>query len=201
MRKNHARFALPGVVVVALATGCATIAPVTVLADTTVAVVDTDSLAVPELRVAVRRPQSPQEAGAVFELAAAYITEQRPQDALPLLLAMRGSDYLTDRGHANLYWMIAVSADGLDEAARLDAFAGFVVASSLLPADFEQLDRRRQARAALLAWRVSHSHLGTSPDTPIVVPTARDADVVVASLACGADGDGRYVERRLPAAK
>lgn len=162
------------------------------------ATIDLDSLVVPELHVEVRRPQSPQEAQAMLELAAAYMTEHRPKDALPLLLAMRGSDFLTDRGHANLYWMIAESADGLDEAARLDAFGGFVVVSGLLPADFEQLDRRRRARAALLAHRVSNTHLGTSPDMPIVVPTARDVDVVVASLACGRDGDGTYIERRLP---
>ncbi|HEY1098250.1 MAG TPA: hypothetical protein VGF99_04955 [Myxococcota bacterium] len=199
---NTTRLAVSGAAAVlfsfaAFTPGCATTTPAPVADNTTI---DVDSLEVPELHVEVRRPESPGEAGAMLELAAAYITEHRPKDALPFLLAMRGSDYLTDRGHANLYWMIATAADGLDDDLRLDALGGFVVASSNLPADFEQLDRRRRARATLLAHRVSHSHLGTTPDTPIVVPTQKEADIVVASLNCGRAGDGHYVERRLPSA-
>lgn len=134
----------------------------------------------------------------MLALATSYLEQERRAEALPLLVALRGTDFLTDRGQANLYWLIAEAALGVDEAVRLDALGGFVVASGLLPDEPDQRERRRHARAALLAHQVRHKALGRSADDAIVVLSTREADVVVASLGCGTGGDGRYVERRLP---
>ena len=178
------------VAVVAAIGGCATTAPVTT---STVA----DELAPPRA-LEIERPQSPQEAGAMLALATTYLEQGRRAEALPLLVALRGTDYLTARGQANLYWLIGEAAVGVDEDLRLDALGGFVVASGLLPDDPDQRERRRHARAALLAQKVRHHDRGRSADDAIVVLSTREADVVVAALGCGTGGDGRYVERRLP---
>ncbi len=180
------------VVVVSGAAGCAT-AAVTPVAPVAAAVGDG-----PPLPLDIQRPQSPQEAGAMLALATSYLEQDRRREALPLLLALRGADYLTDRGQANLFWLISEAAVGSDEALRLDALGGFVIASGLLPDDPDQRERRRHARAALLAHQVRHAALGQTADNAVVVMSTREADVVVAALGCGTGGDGHYVERRLP---
>ena len=175
-------------VVAAFVAGCATpVATSTVAAE----------LAAPAA-LDIKRPQSPQEAGAMLALASTYLDQERRAEALPLLVALRGTDFLTERGQANLYWLIAEAAVGIDVPLRLDALGGFLLASSLLPDDPDQRERGRHARAALLAQKVRHHALGRSADDAIVVLSTREADVVVAALGCGTGGDGHYVERRLP---
>lgn len=188
-------FRLATAAVVALVAGCAT-APSAV--DRSTLESDLASQLTPTLRPDVARPRTPQEAGAMLALATSYLEQERRAEALPLLVALRGTDFLTDRGQANLYWLIAEAALGVDEAVRLDALGGFVIASGLLPDEPDQRERRRHARAALLAHQVRHKALGRSADDAIVVLSTREADVVVASLGCGTGGDGHYVERRLP---
>jgi hypothetical protein len=114
--------------------------------------------------------------------------------AIPRLQALLGSDYLSERGRANLYWLLADAADGLDDERRRDALGGYLVAASILPVDAELRDRMGRARAWLLADDVHARALGTSPATAIDVDSVREADVVVAALHCGHRG-GRYVVR------
>lgn len=145
----------------------------------------------------IRRPQSSQEAGAMLALAAAYLDQGRRTEALPLLVALRGTDFLTERGQANLYWMIATAAEGIDPALRIDALGGYLVASSITD-DLDQRARRQHAKAQLLANHVKQHRLGTTENAAIDVQSKGEADIVVASLVCGRDGDGHYVERSVP---
>ncbi len=133
----------------------------------------------------------------MLALAAAYLDQGRRTEALPLLVALRGTDFLTERGQANLYWMIAAAADGIDPTLRIDALGGFLVASSISD-DVDQRARRQQAKAQLLASHVTLYRLGTSEHAAIDVQSTGEADIVVASLVCGRDGDGHYVERSVP---
>jgi hypothetical protein len=133
----------------------------------------------------------------MLALAAAYLDQGRRTEALPLLVALRGTDFLTERGQANLYWMIATAAEGIDPALRIDALGGFLVATSIND-DVDQRARRQQAKAQLLASHVTLHQLGTSQNAAIEVQSKSEADIVVASLVCGRDGDGHYVERSVP---
>lgn len=115
--------------------------------------------------------------------------------AVPRLQALLHSEFLSERGRANLYWLLAEAALGLDDELRRDALGGYLVATSFLPPDDDVRDRRGQARAALLAADVGNAARGRSPDSAIDVVDDREADGVVAALPCGRRGAGRYVER------
>ena len=147
---------------------------------------------------AVARPRSPQEASAVLGEAMVLMQRGAPARALPRLEAVLHTDYLTDRGRADLYWLVAEASRDVDDARHADALAGYLVASSLLPDDPEVLQRSREAETELLLRRVRERGLGASAQRAIVVDNEHQARRVMEGLHCGVDGDGRYVERRLP---
>ncbi len=140
------------------------------------------------------RPQNPAEAGLLVGEAMAALQRGERRAAIPRLQALLRSDFLSERGRANLYWLLADAADGVDEGLRRDALGGYLVAASVLPADPDVRDRIGRARAQLLAEHVSSAALGRSPDRAIDVDDAREVDGVVAALQCGRRG-GRYVDR------
>ncbi len=144
-------------------------------------------------------PRNQAAASALVANLSARLDRGDRRGALPLLGALLHSDLLTDQGRASFYWLRANTAVGIDDSVRQDALAGFMVAASVLPEDEETRRRLRHARASLLAIKIKQQTLGTSPRQAIVVPSATDADIVVAALDCGRDGDGHYIERRLQA--
>lgn len=127
--------------------------------------------------------------------AMAALQRGEPRAAIPRLQALLRSDVLSERGRANLYWLLAEAAVGVDASVRRDALGGYLVSSSFLPVDAELRDRMARARAELLVDHVHTAALGRSPDRAIDVDNAREVDVVVAALSCGRRGGGRYVER------
>jgi hypothetical protein len=143
---------------------------------------------------AAPRPRTAAEAGVLVGEAMACLQRGEKACALPRIAALLRSDFLSERGRANLYWLLAEAADGVDDGRRRDALGGYLVAASVLPEDAELRDRMARARAWLVASDVRTLKLGTTPEQAIDVGSAREADVVVAALHCGQRG-GRYVER------
>lgn len=113
--------------------------------------------------------------------------------------ALLRTDFLSDNGRANLYWLMAEASRDLDAETHIDALGAFLVAAAGLPKDPALVSRLTQARAALLVAKIQARALGRVPAEPIVVPHHADAARVIAALPCGRSG-GRYVERRLPGA-
>lgn len=143
----------------------------------------------------VPKPQSPAEAGALIAEAVELLQRREGKQALPRFEALLRCDFLTERGRANLYWLSAEAARGVDDGKRRDALAGYLVAASILPPDSELKDKVGRARAMLLADQVQLRGLGDSPERAIVVDSAGDADTLVAQLGCGARGQSPYVVR------
>jgi hypothetical protein len=142
----------------------------------------------------VARPENPAEAGLLVGEAMAALQRGEKRAALPRLQALLRSEFLSERGRANLYWLLAEAALGVDDGVHRDALGGYLVAASILPADVDVVDRRKRARAELLVEHVTADALGRSPEQAIDVDNLREADVVVAALPCGQRG-GRYVAR------
>jgi hypothetical protein len=185
--------------------GCAGLAPSSLSSSSTtatalVAPVDFDDGPPTALVPAhVARPATPAEAGVLVGEAMRLLQRGQPAAALPRLQALLGSDFLSDRGRANLYWLLADAAGGVDDAVHRDALGGYLVAASILAPDAEVRDRMGRARAGLLADKVHAFALGTTPERAIDVDNLGEADVVVAALQCGRRGSGRYVARRATA--
>ncbi len=150
----------------------------------------------------VDRPRSPAAASLLLAEASDALRTGDAGRAIVRLQALLRSDFLSDHGRANLYWLLAEAAEGSDggrfDDVRQDALGGFLVAASVIERDMDTQQKMRRAHSALLAMRVAERNLGSSPEHPVVVGSHTDADLVVRALACGKDGDGRYVERRLP---
>jgi hypothetical protein len=142
----------------------------------------------------VSRPRTPAEAGALVGEALGCLQRGDKQGAVPRLVALLRSDFLSERGRANLYWLLAEAADGVDDERRRDALGGYLVAASVLDTEPEVRERMARARAWLVASDVRMLALGTSPERAIDVASRGEADVVVAALPCGQRG-GRYVDR------
>gem|GEM_PF-1425949 len=140
------------------------------------------------------RPDNPAEAGLLVGEAMAALQRGERRAAIPRLQALLGSDLLSERGRANLYWLLADAAVGIDDAVRRDALGGYLVTASVLPPDGEVRDRMGRARSQLLADHVGSAALGRTPEQAIDVDEAGDVDGVVAALQCGRRG-GRYVAR------
>jgi hypothetical protein len=141
------------------------------------------------------RPQTPGEAGLLIAEAVELLQRHDGRAALPRFEALLRCDFLTERGRANLYWLAAEAARGVDDDKRRDALAGYLVAASVVPSDPELRDKVGRARAMLLADKVQSDGLGESPERAIVVDNAGEADSLVAQLGCGARGMSPYVER------
>jgi hypothetical protein len=145
----------------------------------------------------VATPRTPQDAGQIIGEIGEHLRRDDRAGVIARVVAMLRSDFLTDHGRANLYWLLAEASIGVDDDRRRDALGGYLVAASVIPPDPDVVTRMRQARGALLALKVQQQALGLTPAQAILVPSHTDADLVVAALSCGNDG-GRYVERRLP---
>lgn len=174
-----------------VAVGCAT-AP----SPSNARVLPTDfDAAGPVVADVVAKPQTPAEAGMLIAEAVDLLQKQQGGPALRRFEALLRCDFLTERGRANLYWLSAEAARGVDDAKRKDALAGYLVAASVVPTDPELRDKIARARAMLLATKVQAGALGDSPERAIVVDSAGEADTLVAQLGCGARGQSPYIER------
>jgi hypothetical protein len=178
-------------IVIGLSTGCAT------SSSPPAAPMASSSSSTPVQLEAVATPRTPQDAGQLIGEIGESLRRDDRAGVIARVVAMLRSDFLTDHGRANLYWLLAEASVGVDDDRRRDALGGYLVAASLIPPDPDVVTRMRKARGALLAMKVQHQALGLTPAQAILVPSHTDADLVVAALSCGSDG-GRYVERRLP---
>lgn len=142
------------------------------------------------------RPRNQRIAREMIATAFSQAAEGRRAEAAGSFAAILASDFLTDRGRANLYWVLAGLYRGLAAPeAEAAALGGFLVTSSLLPTDEELTTRQLVARSIRAALRVqSQPEFGRSPEAPIGVEDAREPSSIVASLACGDAGSGHYID-------
>ncbi|MDP2343615.1 MAG: hypothetical protein Q8O67_21830 [Deltaproteobacteria bacterium] len=153
----------------------------------------------PPAFAAVAKPQTPAEAGLLIAEAIDLLQKHDNAAAVPRLEALLRCDFLSERGRANLYWLLAEAARGVDDAGRRDALSGYLVAASILPPDLELREKVARARAMLLADKVQAGvGVGASPERAIVVDSLSEADTLVAHLGCGARGQAPYISRRVP---
>jgi hypothetical protein len=136
-------------------------------------------------------PPTPGVAEAMLNAAIDAMRGGEPGTAAVLLDAIVRGDHLTERGRANVYWLLAHAhrAAG-DEAPMLDAFGSFLLASAVLEVNGEAREdlraREVAARSVLVAHRVaSEPRLGKSPDAAIPVEDVRDPAGIVAEMSCG----------------
>ncbi|OGQ24489.1 MAG: hypothetical protein A2138_15840 [Deltaproteobacteria bacterium RBG_16_71_12] len=150
-------------------------------------------------------PRTPAEAQMFLSASIAALRAGEGAHAALFLDAILKSDHLTDRGRANLYWLLVdahrarlarLGATQADQA-LVDALGGFLVAADVLEQDADLAVRQVEARAVLTATRLrSNPDLGQSPDAAIIVEDARDPAGVVAELRCG-PRDEHYYERQV----
>lgn len=142
------------------------------------------------------RPVGHSAARDMIEEAFAASAAQDTWRALDLFRAVLSSDTLTDKGRANLYWVVAGLYRSVgDGPAESDALAAFLVASELVDADERILAQQLVARALRAALRVeSEPHFGRTPEAPIRVEDTREPASILASLPCGRSGEGRYLD-------
>ncbi len=171
------------------AAGCQTVAPTPVVRS-----LPTDFDAAGPVSV-IAKPQTPSEAGLLIAEAVDLLQRREGAAALKRFEALLRCDFLTERGRANLYWLAAEAARGVDDVKHADALAGYLVAASVVPVDPEIRDKIGRARAMLLADKVQGGSAGRSPDHAIVVDNAGEADSLVAQLGCGARNRSPYIER------
>jgi hypothetical protein len=147
----------------------------------------------------ITKPQTPAQAGLLIAEAIDLLQKHDNAAAVPRLDALLRCDFLSERGRANLYWLLAEAARGVDDGRRRDALAGYLVAASILPPDLELREKVARARAMLLAGKVqSGEGVGASPERAIVVDSLGEADTLVAHLGCGVRGQAPYISRRVP---
>lgn len=107
------------------------------------------------------------------------------------------TDYLTDAGRMNIYWFTAEAHARLDDQfGERDALEGFLLAAEQAPVQNEDvLARTLHARSVLASIKLAElPEFGRSPELPIVVEDPREPESIVASLACGPNGENRFVE-------
>ncbi len=148
-------------------------------------------------------PTTPAEAQIFLSAAVAALRASDYEHAALFLDAILGSDHLTDRGRANLYWLLVdahrgrLTARGAThaDAALVDALGGFLVAAEVIDPDPDLAERQVEARAILTATRLRvDPGLGQSPEAPIIAEDERDPASVIAALRCGPRAE-RYHER------
>ena len=144
----------------------------------------------------IYRPQDQRTARHLLERAFSSASEDDPELAAALFHAVLASDFLTDKGRANIYWVTAGIHRRLDDKkGEADALGSFLVASEMLTSDDELETRQLVARSVLAALRVArHPFLGRSPQAAIVVEDTREPASIMASLPCGSEGYGRYID-------
>lgn len=144
----------------------------------------------------IKRPESRLEARGMLERGFEASADGQHEIAVALYGAVLATDYLTERGRANLYWMRAESfAELSDDEGRRDALLGFLVASELAPPDDDTRARRLLARSELTAMRLEEDPgFGRSPDEPIAVEDPREPASIISTLSCGPERNGHYVD-------
>ena len=152
---------------------------------------------------ALPAPETPAEAQIFWSAAVAALRAGDNEHAALFLDAILGSDHLTDRGRANLYWLLVDAHRGRlaarratqIDAALVDALGGFLVAADVIEPDPDLAARQVEARAILTATRLRVDPvLGQSPEAPIIVEDSRDPAGLIAELRCGPRAE-RYHER------
>jgi hypothetical protein len=151
----------------------------------------------------VMRPQSQLEARALLQRAFEASAGDRVGEAVRLISAVLATDFLTDQGRANLYWLVA---DGHLRAGSIeshfDSLGMFLLAAELLEGeiDADLNTRRLLARSALAARRVAADpDFGRRPEKAIDVEDIREPNRILAALPCGPAGEGRFVDVRTEA--
>lgn len=150
-------------------------------------------------------PRTPAEAQIFLSASIAALRAGEGAHAALFLNAILRSDHLTDRGRANLYWLLVdahrarLARQGATQADQplVDALGGFLVAADVLDPDPDLAPRQSEARAVLTASRLRlYPDLGQSPDEPITVEDTGDPAGVIAELRCGPRAE-RYYERQV----
>jgi len=157
--------------------------------------IPTPVLALPQ----VPPPQTQPGARLLLERAFQALDEGVFADAAACFHAVLATDFLTERGRANIYWFAAEAHHGLgDRTGEQDALGGFLVAADVVaPQDAELVNRAMRARAALAAMKLAaHPQFGRSPKAPIPVEDAREPASILAILSCGPTSADRYVVDR-----
>lgn len=178
-----------GGLALALGLGCAT--PTSTVREAAVEV----SVEVPKVPT-FPRPANRVAARHMLEGAFDAVGQEDHPLAAGLFRAVLATDFLTDKGRTNIYWMAAESARRIhDTRGRSDALGGFLIASELIEEDDDLVLRRLIARSVLAALRVTQDPgFGRSPELAISVEDAREPASIMASLSCGPGGEGRYVD-------
>lgn len=142
------------------------------------------------------RPRDHREARDLIELAFQKTGSGDEAGAAMIFQAVLASDLLTDRGRANLYWVLAGLHRELQEPEKeAEALGAFLVASEVLEVDPQTQARQLVARSVRAALRVKEqAAFGRSPNSAIQVEDTREPSSILASLNCGSDGNGRYLD-------
>lgn len=145
---------------------------------------------------AVYRPTSRLEARDMLEAAFESGSAGDHEHAASLFSAVLATDFLTDEGRADLYWMKAEAhRRTADDAARIEALGSFLLATELFEANQDVETRRLLARSALVAMKVADDQsFGRSPEMAISVEDVREPASIMASMSCGPSGRGHYVD-------
>jgi hypothetical protein len=99
-------------------------------------------------------PETAQEAQFYMKGAIAALRAGAPDHSALFLQAILRSDHLTDRGRANVYWLLAeASRLGEQDKQLVDALGGFLIAASVVPEDADIQLRTEEARMSLSAAR------------------------------------------------
>jgi hypothetical protein len=160
-----------------------------------------DATAIDAAPEALPPPRSPAEAQMFLSASIAALRAGQGGHAAVFLDAILRSDHLTDRGRANLYWLLAdahrmrLASQGAEHAdeALVEALGGFLVAADVVEPDPELSERQVAARSILVASRLrTDPLLGVSPDSPIIVEDAREPASVVSELRCGPRAEPYY---------
>jgi len=145
---------------------------------------------------AVPLPTDHPEARRALELGFGALEGGQYPMAAAQFRAVLLTDFLTDAGRMNIYWFTAEAHSRFDDRdGERDALEGFLLAAEQVALPNEDvLARAMHARSVLASLKLAESaDFGRSPESPIVVEDPREPASIVASLACGPEGKGRFV--------
>lgn len=138
-------------------------------------------------------PKTKNEAKDMLDRGFWSLQQQHSKDAAAAFRSVLASDFLTDRGRMNLYWMAAQAhEDFRDSHGEADALEGFLLAAEVLGAEHAGSHRLLWARARLAAMRVQEGgEYGRSPQKAIQVEDLREPAKIMAAMDC-AQGEGHF---------
>jgi hypothetical protein len=134
----------------------------------------------------LQKPKTKPGAKRMLDRGFFSLKEERYQDAAAAFRAVLATDYLTDRGRMNLYWMTAQSHKELnDRRGEWDALEGFVLAGQAISPDLAGKQRLIWARARLAAMRVQDdTDFGRTPEKAIFVEDINEPAQIMAAMEC-----------------